>query len=171
MCEWPPEAESASSQVANASGANWLNRIPRGEKLFSAQQRPAALAAILGESRTRVATWRLVFICQRSISLLRRIVHWPRRTASSRSRSGKEPALRPIDAILSVTHKKQSVLPCSGHLRHNELALLYQPYHCRVVVLLLRAKNDYSHAGRWSRYILTNTMYALYIATNRYAAG
>ena len=95
LCEWPPEAESATSQVVHASEPNSSRR-----KNFSAH-----LDGVLRcdtRSNTRAATWCLVFICQRSISLLRRIVYWLQRAV----RTGKGPCGRSTLSYLWLTKSR-----------------------------------------------------------------
>jgi len=120
---------SATSQVVRASGANWTAFL-EAEKLFSVQ--PVV-------THVQQLAMRPVFICQRSISPLRRIVYWPRRAQPRQSLAA------PIDAVLSVTHKKQSVLPARTPWTQwaGTSASAYRL--CRstaTVVMLLRAMND-----------------------------
>jgi len=104
-------AWSASSQVVHASGTSWTAFLEAEN--FSTRIR-RLLRCSNASSSTRATTWRLVFMCQRSISPLQRILYRPRRPPVARPGS---------ESCRPSTLSHQWLTKSSSFSQHIDLAL------------------------------------------------
>jgi len=95
---------------------------------------------------TRVTTWRLAFICQRSIPPLRRRVYWPHGERAALEHTAPDRRYLIDDS----EKEKPGVFPADT--LNKKSCRHFGVYLLGCAALLLRAKNDDSHDKRWSRH-------------------